>query len=62
MLEKFLVDSSRFVTALANRRDDLSPLIQHLNQTTRALGDERDALAELLVRFPPSCGRPTPRT
>ena len=53
VLEKFLVDSSRFVTALANRRDDLAPLIQHLNQTTRALGDERDALAELLVRFPP---------
>lgn len=53
VLEKFLVDSSRFVTALANRRDDLAPLIQNLNHTTRALGDERESLAELLDRFPP---------
>ena len=52
VLEKFLVDSSRFVTALANRREDLAPLIQNLNQTTRALGDESDALRELLERFP----------
>ena len=52
VLERFLVDSSRFVTALANRRDDLSSLIANLNSTTRALGDENEALAEAIGRLP----------
>lgn len=52
ILERFLVDTSRFVTALADRRDDLSALIGNLNQTTRALGDERTALAEAIERLP----------
>jgi phospholipid/cholesterol/gamma-HCH transport system substrate-binding protein len=51
-LERFLVDSSRLVTTLASRRDDLAALIGNLNTTTRALGDERAALAEVLERFP----------
>jgi phospholipid/cholesterol/gamma-HCH transport system substrate-binding protein len=51
-LERFLVDSSRLVTTLASRRDDLAALIGNLNTTTRALGDERVALAEALDRFP----------
>src|SRR5687767_4453426 len=52
VLERFLVDSSRFVTALSERRDDLSALIGNLNSTTRALGDEKAALAEAVARFP----------
>jgi phospholipid/cholesterol/gamma-HCH transport system substrate-binding protein len=52
VLERFLVDSSRFVTALANRRDDLASLIANLNSTTRALGDENVALAEAIGRLP----------
>jgi phospholipid/cholesterol/gamma-HCH transport system substrate-binding protein len=52
VLERFLVDSSRFVTALADRRDDLAPLIENLNRTTRALGSEKEALAEAVDRFP----------
>jgi len=52
VLERFLVDSSRFVTALADRRDDLAPLIENLNRTTRALGSEKEALAEAVSRFP----------
>ena len=52
VLERFLVDSSRFVTALASRRDDLAALIGNLNSTTRALGDEKTALAEAIERFP----------
>jgi phospholipid/cholesterol/gamma-HCH transport system substrate-binding protein len=52
VLERFLVDSSRFVTALASRRDDLAALIGNLNSTTRALGDEKTALAEAIQRFP----------
>ena len=45
VLERFLIDSSRFVTALSDRSDDLSALITNLNSTTRALGTEREALA-----------------
>ena len=52
VLERFLVDSSRFVTALSERRDDLASLIGNLNSTTRALGDEKAALAEAIARFP----------
>jgi phospholipid/cholesterol/gamma-HCH transport system substrate-binding protein len=53
VLERFLVNSSRFVTALANRRDDLAALIGNLNSTTRALGSQKAALAELVGRLPP---------
>jgi phospholipid/cholesterol/gamma-HCH transport system substrate-binding protein len=52
VLERFLVDSSRFVTALAERRDDLAALIGNLNSTTRALGSEKEALAEAVGRLP----------
>jgi phospholipid/cholesterol/gamma-HCH transport system substrate-binding protein len=52
VLERFLVDSSRLVTTLASRRDDLSALIGNLNLTTRALGSDREALAQVLERFP----------
>jgi phospholipid/cholesterol/gamma-HCH transport system substrate-binding protein len=53
VLERFLVDSSRLVTALADRRDDLAALIGNLNETTRALGSEKAALAESIGRLPP---------
>ena len=53
VLERFLVDSSKLVTALAERRDDLSGLIGNLNETTRALGNQKAALAESVERFPP---------
>ncbi len=53
VLERFLVDSSRMVTALAERRDDLAGLIGNLNETTRALGSQKEALAESIGRLPP---------
>jgi phospholipid/cholesterol/gamma-HCH transport system substrate-binding protein len=53
VLERFLVDSSRLVTALADRRDDLAALIGNLNDATRALGSEKAALAESIGRLPP---------
>ena len=53
VLERFLVDSSRFVTSLSERRDDLSALIGNLNSTTRALGGQKTALAEAIGRLPP---------
>jgi phospholipid/cholesterol/gamma-HCH transport system substrate-binding protein len=52
VLERFLVDSSRFVTALSERSEDLSALIANLNSTTRALGSEKEALAEAVGRLP----------
>ena len=52
VLERFLVDSSRLVTTLASRRDDLAALIGNLSTTTRALSSDRAALAEVLDRFP----------
>jgi phospholipid/cholesterol/gamma-HCH transport system substrate-binding protein len=53
VLERFLVDSARLVTALADRRDDLAALIGNLNETTSALGSEKAALAESIGRLPP---------
>jgi phospholipid/cholesterol/gamma-HCH transport system substrate-binding protein len=53
LLERFLVDSSRLVTAVAERRDDLAGLVGNLNQTTRALGSQKQALAESIGRLPP---------
>src|SRR3954454_18461184 len=53
VLERFLVDSSRLVTTIAERRDDLAGLIGNLNTTTRALGDQKVALAESIGRLPP---------
>jgi phospholipid/cholesterol/gamma-HCH transport system substrate-binding protein len=53
VLQRFLVDSSEAVTALAERRDDLASLIGNLNATTRALGSQKEALAESIGRLPP---------
>jgi phospholipid/cholesterol/gamma-HCH transport system substrate-binding protein len=52
LLERFLVDSSKLVTALAERRDDLAGLIGHLSTTTGALGSQKAALAESIGRLP----------
>jgi phospholipid/cholesterol/gamma-HCH transport system substrate-binding protein len=52
VLERFLVDSERFVTALAERRSDLAALIANLNSTTRALGSQKGSLAEAIGRLP----------
>src|SRR4051812_35925999 len=53
VLERFLVDSSKLVSDVAERRDDLAGLIGNLNTTTRALGDQKAALAESIGRLPP---------
>jgi phospholipid/cholesterol/gamma-HCH transport system substrate-binding protein len=53
VLERFLVDSSKLVTAVAERRDDLAGLIGNLNETTRALGNQKAALAESIELLPP---------
>jgi phospholipid/cholesterol/gamma-HCH transport system substrate-binding protein len=52
LLARFLVDSSKLVTNLAEKRDDLTNLISNANTTFRALGDEKLALAESIARLP----------
>src|SRR4051812_6816575 len=51
-LERFVTNSSRLVTTLANRRDDLSALIQNLDTTMGAIGSQKVALADALQRLP----------
>jgi phospholipid/cholesterol/gamma-HCH transport system substrate-binding protein len=51
-LERFIVDSSDLVTALAERRDDLTNLVSNLNATFRALGSQREALREAITALP----------
>jgi phospholipid/cholesterol/gamma-HCH transport system substrate-binding protein len=51
-LERFVTDSSRLVTTLAQRRDDLSALIQNLDTTMGAIGSQKVALADALQRLP----------
>jgi len=53
VLERFLVDSSRLVSTLAERRDDLAGLIGNLEQTTGALGRQKAALADSIGALPP---------
>ena len=52
LLSRFLLDSSKLVTALAEKRDDLSALIANANTTFRALGDEKIALASAIQQLP----------
>jgi phospholipid/cholesterol/gamma-HCH transport system substrate-binding protein len=53
LLQGFLVNSARLVTDLAERRDSLASLIGNLDVTTRAIGDQRVALADAIQRLPP---------
>jgi phospholipid/cholesterol/gamma-HCH transport system substrate-binding protein len=53
LLERFLVDSGRFVNALARRQADLSGLVSNANMTFRALGAQQSALAEAVELLPP---------
>ena len=53
LLERFLVDSARFVNALAERRTDLAGLVSNANNTFEALGAQQEALAEAVGLLPP---------
>jgi phospholipid/cholesterol/gamma-HCH transport system substrate-binding protein len=53
LLERFLIDSGRFVNALAKRRDDVRGLVSNANTTFRALGNQQAALAESVELLPP---------
>jgi phospholipid/cholesterol/gamma-HCH transport system substrate-binding protein len=52
LLERFVVSSSQLVTDLADRRDDLAGLVDHLATTTNAIGSEQAALADSVQQLP----------
>jgi phospholipid/cholesterol/gamma-HCH transport system substrate-binding protein len=56
-LAEFLVSSSRTVTAIAERRDDLANLVGNANQTTGAIAAENRALSEALALLPTTLRR-----
>jgi phospholipid/cholesterol/gamma-HCH transport system substrate-binding protein len=53
LLERFIVASSKLVTDVADRRDDLAGLVDHLATTTTAIGSEQAALADAIEQLPP---------
>jgi phospholipid/cholesterol/gamma-HCH transport system substrate-binding protein len=56
-LTRFLVNSSRAVTAIGERRDDLAALVGNANATARAIGEENAALARALGILPTTLRR-----
>ena len=52
VLEHFIGDSAHLVTAVAQKRDDLSALVANLNTTTHAIGSEKASLADAIGRLP----------
>ena len=53
LLERFIVAASKLVTDVADRREDLSGLVDHLATTTTAIGSEQAALADAIGQLPP---------
>jgi phospholipid/cholesterol/gamma-HCH transport system substrate-binding protein len=52
LLSQFLQDSSTLVTALAEKRNQLTDLISNANATFRALGSQRLALEQAIAALP----------
>jgi len=52
-LERFLVSNSKLVTDLAERKDDLSLLVDRLAVTFGAIGKERGSLTRAIANLPP---------
>jgi len=50
----FLVDGSRVVNAIAERRDDLSALTQNANEALGAIARENESFDRVLTAFPPA--------
>jgi phospholipid/cholesterol/gamma-HCH transport system substrate-binding protein len=56
-LTDFIVSSSKTVTAIAEKRDDLSALVGNANATTGAIASENRALSEALSLLPTTLRR-----
>jgi phospholipid/cholesterol/gamma-HCH transport system substrate-binding protein len=52
LFERFVKDGAATVSALAERRDDLSGLVSNTNQAMAAIGDESTALQQALALLP----------
>ena len=52
-LRRFIISSSKLVTDVAARRDDLAGLIDHLATTTGAIGRKKASLADAIGQLPP---------
>jgi phospholipid/cholesterol/gamma-HCH transport system substrate-binding protein len=52
--QRFVTDTSRTVSAIAARRDDLASLVGNADQTAAAIGDENVALGQALGLLPTS--------
>jgi phospholipid/cholesterol/gamma-HCH transport system substrate-binding protein len=53
LLERFVVSSSQLVTDLADRKEDLAGLVDHLATTTNAIGSRQQELASSVEQLPP---------
>ncbi|HVE67151.1 MAG TPA: MlaD family protein [Solirubrobacteraceae bacterium] len=53
MLQRFVVASSKLVTDVAERRDDLAALVDGLATTTGAIARERTSLSQAIAQLPP---------
>jgi phospholipid/cholesterol/gamma-HCH transport system substrate-binding protein len=53
LLERFIVSSSQLVTDIADRKDDVSGLVDDLATTTTAIGNQKQALADSIAKLPP---------
>ncbi|MDP9385714.1 MAG: MlaD family protein [Actinomycetota bacterium] len=51
-LERFIVANSQLVTDIAERREDLTGLVDNLATTTTAIGSEKASLADAIRRLP----------
>ena len=52
LLRRFITDSAQFMTAVAERRRDLSGVVVNMNTTMDALASEKAALRQAISRFP----------
>jgi phospholipid/cholesterol/gamma-HCH transport system substrate-binding protein len=57
VFERFVIDTSQLVTAVAERRNDLSGLVGNANATAAAIAAENTALAEALGLLPTTLRR-----
>jgi phospholipid/cholesterol/gamma-HCH transport system substrate-binding protein len=53
LLERFIVTSSKLVTDLADRRDDLAGLVDNLATAFGAIGRQKQSLASAISQLPP---------
>jgi phospholipid/cholesterol/gamma-HCH transport system substrate-binding protein len=56
-LQRFIVDGARAMTALAEKRGELTDLVSNANQAAQGIADENTAFSETLQRLPSTLRR-----